>query len=90
MYSDKSWATRSSPNTGWQGPYPFSQPTYVPEPYFTPNIYTPYYAGRVMNRNQVIGDHLQFGEQWSMLLGVTRSNIRTVALDGEGAKSQPD
>jgi len=90
MYSDKSWTTDNNPNTGWQGPYPLSQPTYVPEPYFPRVAYMPYYAGRVMNRNHVIGDHIQFGEQWSMLLGITRSNIRTVTLDGEGAKPQPD
>jgi len=90
MYSDRSWSTRSNPNTGWQGPYPFNTPTYVPEPYFPPSLSAPYYSGRVVNSNYVIGDNIQFNDQWSLLLGVNHSNIRTQSLDSTGAPSQPD
>ena len=90
MYSDRSWSTRSSPNTGWQGPYPFNTPTYVPEPYFPPSLSAPYYSGRVVNSNYVIGDNIQFNDQWSMLVGVNHSTIRTESLDSTGALSQPN
>lgn len=90
MYSDKSWSTDYSPNTGWQGPYPFRAPTYVPEPNFPPNEAGTYYAGRVANANYVIGDHLQFNDRWSMLVGVSRSTLRSEALDAAGARLQPD
>ncbi len=90
MFSDKSWGTRSNPNTGYEGPYPILQPTYVPEPYFPPSLYSPYYSGRVRNNNLVIGDNIKFNDQWSMLVGINRSNIRTEARTSDGDRAQPD
>jgi iron complex outermembrane receptor protein len=90
MYSDKSWSTDYAPSTGYEGPYPFNAPTYVPEAQFPPNTTLPYYAGRVTNTNYVIGDNIQFNDQWSVIAGINRSNIRTQTLDSSGARLQPD
>nr|WP_315428960.1 TonB-dependent receptor [uncultured Albidiferax sp.] len=90
MYSDKSWGTLSSPNTGWQGPYTLSTPTYVPEPTFPSSVAAPYYAGRVLNRNYLVGDNVTFNDQWSVLVGVNHSNIRSESLTSSGDRSQPD
>jgi iron complex outermembrane receptor protein len=90
MYSDKSWGTLSSPNTGWQGPYTLSTPTYVPEPTFPPSVAAPYYAGRVLNGNYLVGDNVTFNDQWSVLVGVNHSNIRSESLTSSGDRSQPD
>ncbi|MBB1599085.1 TonB-dependent receptor [Variovorax sp. UMC13] len=90
MYSDRSWSTDYSPNTGWQGPYPFSAPTYVPRPDFPPNLLGTYDAGRVRNGNLLVGDQIQFSEQWSLLAGLNRSTIRSETLDASGARTQPD
>ncbi|MCT8179398.1 TonB-dependent siderophore receptor [Variovorax sp. CY25R-8] len=90
MYSDKSWSSDYYPSTGYKGPYPFFAPTYVPEPVFPPNTYGSYYAGRVSNTNYLIGDNIQFDDRWSLLLGITRSNIRSQSLDSGGARTQPD
>lgn len=90
MYSDKSWSTSYSPNTGWLGPYLLSAPSYVPEPAFPADTTSPYYAGRVRNTNIVIGDNIRFDDRWSVLLGINRSRIFTESLDASGAKVQPD
>lgn len=90
MYSDKSWTSDYYPSTGYEGPYPFFAPTYVPEPEFPLNTYGSYYAGRVTNINHLIGDNIQFNDQWSVLLGLNRSTIRTQSLDSTGARTQAD
>lgn len=90
MYADKSWATPYNPNTGWQGPYPLTEPAYVAEPTFPVDTSSPFYAGRVANRNFIVGDSVRFNEQWSALLGVARSRILTQSFDAEGARTQLD
>lgn len=90
MYSDKSWSTSYSPNTGWLGPYPLTTPTYVPEAAFPADTTSPYYAGQVRNTNILIGDSISLGKHWSVLLGLNRSRIFTESLDATGAKLQPD
>lgn len=75
MYSDQSWTTSYSPNTGWLGPYPLTAPTYVPEPAFPPDNSSRYYAGRVRNENYLIGDVIAINEQWTAMAGVNRSRI---------------
>lgn len=58
--------------------------------YFPPNLYAPYYSGRVVNSNYVIGDNIQFNDQWSLLVGLNHSTIRTESLTSTGERSQPD
>jgi len=89
-YSDKSWATEYSPNTGWVGPYPMSRPVHVPEPEFPGSPGSPYYAGRVANHNLFAGDVVEFNEQWSAIVGVSHSTIRSRSLNPDGSRSQPD
>lgn len=90
MYSDESWTSTYSPNTGWLGPYPLNAPTYVPEPEFPVDDSSLYNAGFVRNENYVIGDTIAFNSQWSMLLGINHSRISTKFLDSDGSRSQPD
>jgi iron complex outermembrane recepter protein len=81
MYSDKYYDSPSQFNTGYQGPYSFTAPTYVPEPDFPPAVGDPVYGGRDLNKNHLIGDHIIFSDRWSMLLGVSHSNIQSGAYN---------
>jgi len=90
MYSDKYWNSPSQSNTGWQGPYTLDTPTYVPEPTFSSSDGEPYYAGQDINQNYIIGDHMEFNKQWSMLVGINHSNIRSKVLTSSGDLSQPE
>lgn len=81
MYSDKYFDSPSQFSTGLQGPYPLTSPTYVPQPDIPPSVGDPQYGGRDLNRNHLIGDHITFNDQWSMLLGVSRSNIQSGTYD---------
>lgn len=77
MYSDKYYDSPSQFSTGSQGPYSFTAPTYVQEPNFPPAVGDPKYGGRDLNKNHLIGDQITFNDQWSALLGVSRSNIQS-------------
>lgn len=41
----------------------------------------PKYGGRNLNKNHLIGDQITFNDQWSVLLGVSRSNIQSGSYD---------
>jgi iron complex outermembrane receptor protein len=90
MYSDRSWGSEYNVNTGWTGPYPWDSPTHLPTPDFPPDTSDMYYKGFVRNHNFVVGDQIQFNDQWSALVGVNYSRIVNVALESSGARSQPD
>lgn len=90
MYSTKNWATTYAPHTGYVGPYPFTNPTHVPEPVFAPNTTSSYYSGKSKNDNFIIGDEVKFNEQWSVLAGVNHSRIKTENFNAAGAKTQRD
>ncbi len=75
MYSDKYWDSPDQANNGWQGPYTFDQPTYVPKPNFPPRVSDPQYAGQDKNTNYLIGDSITFNDKWSMLAGINHSTI---------------
>lgn len=90
MYSAKSWSTTYAPHTGYLGPYPLSQPTYVPEANFPLNTSIPYYSGKTSNKNFIIGDQITFNEQWSALVGINHSQIATQSFDASGALSEAD
>nr|WP_315234923.1 TonB-dependent receptor [uncultured Albidiferax sp.] len=77
MYSDKYWDSPDQSNTGWQGPYTFARPTYVPEPSFPARVGEPQYAGRDTNKNYLVGDNITFNEQWSVLAGINHSKIQS-------------
>jgi iron complex outermembrane receptor protein len=87
MYSDKSWGTLYSPNTGWLGPFPLTSPTYLPRPVFPVDNSEPYYAGRVRNYSFVLGDQIDFNERWSALVGATYSKILAEGFDATGASA---
>jgi len=90
MYSTKDWGTTYNPNTGWSGPYSLATPVRLPEPVFPSDTSAPYRSGKASNNNLVIGDNIKFNEQWSALLGVTRSQITTQDFDLAGARLQAD
>lgn len=81
MYSDKYWNSPSQFNTGYQGPYSFTAPTYVPEPDFPPSVGDPEYGGRDLNKNYLIGDNITFNDRWSMLVGTNHSVIQSGAYN---------
>ncbi|MFC7288299.1 TonB-dependent siderophore receptor [Herminiimonas glaciei] len=92
-YTDSQWQTSYSPNTGWQGPYGFGTPTHVAQPVWPavpPN--SMYYASRTTNDNFMIGDLVKFNDQWSALVGVNRSTIKTIGREPDGSTNveQPD
>ncbi|MEE4450538.1 TonB-dependent receptor [Novosphingobium resinovorum] len=89
-YWSKSWSTTYSPNTTYLGPYPRSEPTYVPEPAFPADTSTPYYSGRGRNDNYVVGDQISIGNQVTAIVGVSRSEIFDRSLDTTGALSRAD
>ncbi|VFR83295.1 Ferrichrome-iron receptor [plant metagenome] len=89
-YSDKSWATPDSPNTGWLGPFPRSTPVHRPEPVFPDTASRPYYSGKMENQNLFLGDVIEFGDQWTLIAGVNHSRIRTRSLNAQGVRTQPD
>ncbi|MFT3804823.1 MAG: TonB-dependent receptor [Burkholderiaceae bacterium] len=83
--SERSRNTLYSPNSGWQGPYPFGAPTHVAQPAWpAAPADAGYDGGRTRNHNFVVGDWLRWGERWSAIVGVNRSRIesRTLAADG--------
>jgi iron complex outermembrane receptor protein len=90
MYSDKGWGTTYNVNTGYVGPYAMTQPTHVPAPAFPLNTGKLYENGYVRNHNFVIGDQIDFNDQWSALLGATYSRINTHDIGPDGLKRQPD
>lgn len=90
MYSDRAWQTSYNPNTGWISGFPMSSPLHLPKPVFPADTSSPYYGGYVRNHNFVIGDKIEFNEQWSALVGANYSWIMTRSLDNSGARSQPD
>lgn len=90
MYSDRGWGTPYNPNTGWIGPYPMARPLHVPEPVFPLNTSSPYKSGYVRNHNFVIGDQIEFNDQWAAILGATYSRINTRSLGQDGLRQQPD
>jgi iron complex outermembrane receptor protein len=90
MYSTRTWNTTYAPNTGYLGPYSMVGPTFVPEPVFPYNYTSPYYASKTQNENLLIGDEIKFGSQWTALLGVNHSSIRTQGFSAAGSRSQPD
>lgn len=90
MYSDRGWGTPYNPNTGWNGPYSLARPLHAPEPTFPLNTSAPYKSGYVRNHNFVIGDQIEFNDQWSALLGATYSRISTRSLGRDGLQAQPD
>ncbi|MGY5775265.1 TonB-dependent siderophore receptor [Rhizobium sp. LEGMi135b] len=90
MYQDRSWQTTYNPNTGWIGPFPMSSPLHLDEPIFPADTSSPYYAGYVRNHNFVLGDHIEFDEQWSALVGANYSIIQSRSLDSTGALTDAD
>lgn len=90
MYSDRGWGTPYNPNIGWNGPYSLARPLHVPEPTFPLNASSPYKSGYVRNHNFVIGDQIEFNDQWSALIGATYSRISTRSLGQDGLQTQPD
>lgn len=90
MNATKAWGTTYSPNSGWLGPFPISVPTYLPMPAFPVDGSSPYYQGDTRNHNLFIGDQITFSEQWSALVGVNYSRIRSTSLDALGMLTQPD
>ncbi len=89
MFSDKFYQTPSNSNTGWLGPYPLDNPTYVANPGFAGDSST-YYAGYDLNENYLIGDAIKLNEQWSVLVGINHSRILSQSYEQSGAKSQSD
>lgn len=92
-YTDSQWQTSYSPNTGYQGPYGLNTPTHVAQPAWPavpPN--SMYYASRTTNDNFMIGDLIKFNEQWSALVGINRSTIKTIGREPDGSinPEQPD
>lgn len=91
MYSDRGWGTPYNPNTGYVGPYPMTQPLHIAEPAFPLRTGAPpYKSGYVHNHNFVVGDQIEFTDQWSALLGATYSRISTRALGQTGLQTQLD
>lgn len=90
MYSDKFWDTTYSASTGPVGPFDFSAPRHLSKPDFPPNDSRQFYAGRTLNQNFLIGDAIDFSEQWSALVGINHSRIESSTLDSNGDRSQPD
>ncbi len=90
MYQGKDWGTTYNPNTGWQPSFPMSSPRHIAEPVFPVNNGTLYKSGYVRNHNFVVGDQIEFDEQWSALVGANYSMIQSQSLDSSGARSAPD
>lgn len=91
MYGATVRDTQDRLDTGWAGPYPMNRPTYVPEPEFPALETKPmYYGGRDSNKNYLIGDHIKFNEQWSALVGVNRSTIKSKLRQPDGTPVQAD
>ncbi|ATQ70715.1 MULTISPECIES: TonB-dependent receptor [Methylosinus] len=94
-YSTTNWTTTYAPHTGYQGPYSMMGPTFVSEPAFqllttAPYNVSSYYSDQMTNENLLIGDEIQFGSQWSALLGINRSTIKTQSFNASGVRTQPD
>jgi len=89
-YTAKDWGTTYAPHTGWQGPYPMDTPTHVPEYNFPENTGRMYSAGKATNDNFMLGDLIQFTSQWSALVGVNHSRIKSESYNSAGQKNQPD
>lgn len=70
--------------------FPLSSPRHIAEPTFPPNTGTLYKSGYVRNHNFVVGDQIEFDEQWSALVGANYSMIQSQSLDSSGARSAPD
>lgn len=90
-YMDKQWQNTYFPNTGYVGPYSLDSPTHVPEPAWPSDASKrTYYASRIRNDNFMIGDLIRFNDQWSALVGINRSTIKSMERDANGAPGQPD
>lgn len=90
MTSERFWASPYSANTGYVGPYPINGgPTYVPPYNFPPDTSSPYYAGATRNHNFMVGDLIEFGQQWSLLAGLNYSRITDEILNQAGQLAQP-
>ncbi len=89
-YSAKSWATSYAPHTGYQGPYTYSGSNFVPEYVFPVNTTTPYYAGKTVNDNLVVGDQIRLNGQWSVLAGLNRSSISSESVTAAGVRTTYD
>ena len=90
MYQDEGWTTDYNPNTGWIGPFPMTKPRHLATPVFPVDKSFRYDSGYVRNQNFVVGDHIEFNEQWSALVGANYSVIQTRSLDSTGALTSPD
>lgn len=88
MFSEKAWSSSYFSGTGWLGPYSFSTPTHIAQPAFPGDTTSLYYAGRDSNRNYVIGDSIKLNQQWSALVGITRSTITSKTLAEDGSETQ--
>lgn len=90
-YMDRQWQTTYFPHTGYVGPYSLDRPTHVPEPQWPSDASARmYYASRIRNDNFMIGDLVRFNEQWSALVGINRSTIKSMERNAEGLAGQPD
>lgn len=90
MYSDQSWNSSYNEMTGWTGPYPMIRPTHFSRPIFPVDTSRLYDNGYIRQSNFVIGDQIDFNEQWAALVGITFSRIKTRALGEDGLTTQPD
>ncbi|MFJ1311610.1 TonB-dependent siderophore receptor [Agrobacterium sp. P15N1-A] len=90
MFQDRSWSTVDNPSTGYIGPFPMSSPLHLPEPAFPANTSPLYKAGYARNHNFVVGDQIEFSEQWSALVGANYSVIQTQSLNSAGVRTAPD
>lgn len=88
-FTDRQWTTTYSPNTGYLGPYGLDSPVHAPEPTWPENTANQYYAGSTKNDNFMIGDMLRFTDQWSALVGINHSIIKTVEFSETGSYSSP-
>ncbi|GAB4058912.1 TonB-dependent receptor [Uliginosibacterium sediminicola] len=88
MFSEKAWTSSYFSGTGWLGPYSFATPTHIAQPAFPNDSNALYYAGRDSNRNYVIGDSIKLNQQWSALVGITRSTITSKTLAEDGSETQ--
>lgn len=67
------------------GSFSMSDPTYVAEPSYSVGAKPWYRKTKSNNRNWVLGDDVQFSEQWSAMVGLNRSNLLAQSYGTTGA-----
>ncbi|MBN9081479.1 MAG: TonB-dependent receptor [Rhizobiales bacterium] len=89
MHADRNWTSDYSPNSGWLGPFSMAYPVRLPVPKVPANLMSSYYGGGSQNHNFVIGDQIDFTDQWSALVGLNYSRILSEDVDSTGLLTQP-